>query len=179
MSEDLLAAAILQEADKVNLMRTMVLHVAYVRQGLERITSELTQREAAHDASKFMPDEFNGFARINRIAREHAYGSEEYRASMATESVALELHYSRNRHHPEYHAERAGGKMPKAEAMTFLDLIEMVCDWRSAYLTYGSKGTWVENVAYQKTRFLPGVWFTAGQWWLIEEVAIWIERLVP
>jgi hypothetical protein len=63
----------------------------------------------------------------------------------------------------------ADGEGHTAAVMGFLDIIEMVCDWRGAYLGYGSQGTWAENIERQRERYAQ--WFSAGQWWLIEQVA--------
>jgi hypothetical protein len=94
--------------------------------------------------------EFAGFARINAIARVHKFGSEEYKASMQQEKATINLHFSRNSHHPERPkligeaAESTRGLADDAtywsahtEArMTFLDVIEMVCDWWGARKGY-------------------------------------------
>src|SRR5688500_11853943 len=113
------------DSDKIALIRTMYVHISQVRANLQRITHDLERRSLIHDESKFSADEFDGFARINKIARENAYGSEAYISSMRQESPTIDLHYSRNSHHPEH--------WPYQE-MSWLDLIEMVCDWRSAYI---------------------------------------------
>lgn len=165
--------------DGIQLLRTMTVHLTELRRGIQSITQELDRRALAHDMSKFAADEFAGFARINAAAREHPYGSEEYRAGLRQEKPTIELHYSRNSHHPEHHAAgvlptdptvNIGGKVV-AEGMGFLDLIEMVCDWRAAYLGYGSQGTWGENIERQRERYFKAGWFTSEQWWLIEQVA--------
>lgn len=175
--------------DGVQLLRTYLLHCRYVRRGLARITTALTERAEAHDDSKLFADEFAGFSRINKAAREHPYGSDEYRAGLKQEKPTIELHYSRNRHHPERRklmgeaAETARGLPDDATywaardhaEMTFLDLIEMVCDWRGAYLGYGSQGTWAENMQRQRDRYDKE--FTPAQWWLIDEVAAFVASV--
>lgn len=155
--------------DEIQLIRTVLAHRDYVRLGLQAIMHDLEHRALEHDISKLSPDEFSGFARINKAAREHPYGSEEYRAGLRQEKPTIDLHYSRNRHHPEFHA------IP-AETMTFLDIIEMVCDWWSAYKTYGSQGTWEENIDKQVERF--GSTLNAGQAWLVRQISTWIAKRV-
>jgi hypothetical protein len=172
--------------DGVQLLRSYLLHCRYVRRGLRRIERALSERAEAHDDSKLMADEFAGFTRINKAARLNPYGSPEYRAGLKQEKPTIDLHYSRNRHHPE-HAKLAGEAaetkrgLPDdatywaartAAEMDFLDLIEMVCDWRGAYLGYGSQGTWEENMVRQRERYKDR--FSAGQWWLIDEVAAFV-----
>lgn len=184
MSEELI-----DPVDGVQLLRSYLLHCRYVRRGLDRIGRALSDRAESHDDSKLFADEFAGFSRINKAAREHPYGSEEYRAGLRQEKPTIDLHYSRNRHHPE-HA-KALGEQAEAERglpddftywsahakgeMHFLDLIEMVCDWRGAYLGYGSQGTWEDNMLRQHERY--GQRFNSAQWWLIDQVAAFVAEV--
>ncbi|MGB3545543.1 MAG: DUF5662 family protein, partial [Saprospiraceae bacterium] len=50
------------------------------------------------------------------------YGSEEYNNNLKSIGTALKHHYENNRHHPEFFKEGYLG-------MTFIDMIEMICDW--------------------------------------------------
>ena len=174
--------------DGVQLLRSYLLHCRFVRRGIERVRRELSERAEAHDDSKLMSDEFAGFSRINAAARLHPYGSEKYRAGLRQEKTTIDLHYSRNSHHPEFYGSDkediqdhdirltpSSGK-PRAEHMTWLDLIEMVCDWRGAYLGYGSQGSWEDNMERQHKRYQG--WFTNEQWWLIDQVASFVASEV-
>lgn len=166
--------------DAIQLIRARTQHVNFVQEGLLVIAQALQRRGLVHDRSKFSADEFAGFCRINAVAREHPYGSAEYRAGLKQEKPTIELHYARNSHHPEHHDEAEAGSKgtwedrTRVEAMGFLDIIEMVCDWRSAYLAYGSQGTWEENMDRQRERYKD--WFSSGQWLLLEQVAAFIGR---
>lgn len=164
--------------DALQLVRTMTQHIDLVQEGMLAIRQDLERREMVHDRSKFSADEFAGFTRINRVAREHPYGSPEYRAGLKAEAETVSLHYKRNSHHPEHHRvlEWAEPHMWKAEQMGFLDIIEMVCDWRSAYLTYGSQGTCEENIERQRERYKDR--FSEGQWWLIGQMANFVAGAV-
>lgn len=168
--------------DGVQLLRSYLLHCRYVQRGINHVARALNERADRHDDSKLLADEFSGFSRINKAAREHPYGSSEYRAGLKQEKPTIDLHYSRNSHHPEFYGTDAKPEPPESETrvtigtgrfladrMTWLDLIEMVCDWRGAYLAYGSQGTWAENMQRQRDRY--NGWFTAEQWWLIEQLA--------
>lgn len=156
--------------DGIQLLRTIAAHRDYVRRGMLLLTQEIEMRALVHDISKLSADEFAGFSRINRAAREHPYGSDEYRAGLKAEKPTIALHYSRNTHHPEHWTPDAF--QGDASLMGFLDLIEMVIDWRSAYLTYGSQGTWEENMGRQFDRY--GLQFSSAQWWLINQVSAWL-----
>ena len=175
----------LNALDGVQLLRSYLIHCRYVRRGLLKVARELEARAEAHDDSKLLADEFAGFSRVNMAAREHPYGSPEYRAGLKQEKPTIDLHYSRNSHHPEFYGTDAKPEPPDteervtigtgrflADRMTFLDIIEMVSDWRGAYLGYGSQGTWDENMARQRQRYQG--WFTESQWWLIEQVSAFL-----
>ncbi len=153
--------------DAIQTLRTIIQHRDYVRSAMLSVQHDLERRALVHDISKLSVDEFDGFTRINRAAREHPYGSDEYRAGLRQEKPTIDLHYSRNTHHPECHK-------PASGTMGFLDIIEMVCDWRAAYLAYGSQGSWAENMQRQRDRF--GEVLSAGQWWLVEQVAGYLVR---
>jgi hypothetical protein len=162
------------------LLATMERHVSHVRDSLARIRHELELRGIRHDRSKYSSEEFPGFARINATARRHPYGSDEYKASLAAERPTVERHTRENSHHPEAHDERwrwpERVSIIRYEQMPWLDIIEMVCDWRAAWEAYGKQGTWEGNIVKQRERFPEGEAFTEGQWWLIFEVADWLDE---
>jgi len=123
---------------------TIIRHINLVQRFMNRIAQALEKRALIHDQSKFSEDEFGGFVQINRIAREHKYGSPEYKESLK-QVDAVEKHYSRNSHHPEYHPGGVGD-------MSLFDIIEMVCDWKAAAETY-SQSTLEESLPIQVERF--------------------------
>ena len=149
--------------DGVQLLRTLALHNRHVEGGLLLIRQELERRGHNHDTSKLTPEEFAGFSRINAAAREFPYGSPEYKAGLDAERSVVDLHYSRNSHHPEHHELRKMG---------WLDIVEMVADWRAAWIAYGSQGTWEENLARQFMRYNEA--FNDAQWWLVRQVAAFL-----
>lgn len=153
------------ERDDLKALATIIRHRDSVRLNVKLLTDELSTRALAHDLSKLAVDEVEGFARINSAAREHAYGSAEYKASMDSEKGpggCIALHFSRNSHHPEFHA--------SPRSMGFLDIIEMVLDWKAAADTYG-KQSLREGMVHHRARFD----FAPEQWWLIESIVDWIE----
>lgn len=151
--------------DELLALATIMRHRDALRLNAQRLIHELERRSLAHDLSKLSTDEIEGFVRINRAAREHAYGSEEYVESMRREKAptgCITLHLSRNSHHPEFHE--------NDRDMGWLDIIEMVLDWKAASDTYG-KNTLRDGLAVHRERFE----FTEAQWWLIEQVVDWLE----
>jgi len=174
--------------DAIGLLRSYSRHRDFVRLALLYVTQDIQRRSAIHDASKMRDDEFSGFSRINAIARVNKFGSDEYKASMKQEKATIDLHFSRNSHHPERpkllgeQAEVQRGLpddftywMARDTArMTFLDVIEMVCDWWGARKGYGDSRTWQESVELNfKSK---GVLLSPEQLWLSREVAIFLEK---
>lgn len=177
--------------DAFGLLRSYSRHRDFVRLALLHVMQDIERRSLTHDASKMLDDEFAGFVRINATARVNKFGSEEYKASMKQEKPTIQLHFSRNSHHPERPgllgeaAEDARGfpddatywAHRDASRMTFLDIIEMVCDWWGARKGYGDTRTWNASVALNfesKGKYLSG-----GQLWLAREVAIFLGTLEP
>ncbi|MCP3961367.1 MAG: hypothetical protein GY719_26260 [bacterium] len=151
--------------DTANLIGSHLRHWAFVRLGLLKIRQDLERRGEEHDLSKLNPDdELAGFSRINATAREHPYGSDEYKAALAAEQPTIASHYGANSHHPEHHRTPA--------EMGWLDLVEMVCDWKAAQMAYGRQ-SWSKSMQVNRGRW--GGKFTAGQWWLIEQVAAFLD----
>lgn len=178
------------EQDQIALLRSWLQHTAYLRSTLGKVAALMQDRAEVHDLSKLSTDEFEGFARINRVAREQKFGSPEYAESMQREKATIDLHFSRNRHHaerPRLIAEAAESErgLPDdatyhyavaASAMTWLDIVEMVCDWRAAQLGYGDNSrTWDENVELNLS--LKGKYLSEWQIALVRSVAATIGEL--
>jgi hypothetical protein len=147
---------------------TMHRHLVFLREGLMRIQHELERRGLVHDNSKYSSEEFPGFARINATARQHPYGSQEYKDSLNAERPTIDHHMKENSHHPEYF-EFNGMTL---EDMDWLDIVEMVCDWWSANQTYGKQTPWADNMKIQEKRFD----WSPEQWWLINQVSDFLTQ---
>lgn len=175
--------------DAFGLLRSYSRHRDFVRLALLFVIQDIERRSLIHDASKMLDDEFSGFARINAVARVQKFGSEEYKTSMKGERPTIDLHFSRNSHHPErpallgekaeadrglpddftYWAARDGSRM------TFLDVIEMVCDWWGARKGYDDPRSWRDSVELNfkaKAKYL-----SREQLWLAREVAEFLDAL--
>ena len=124
------------------------------------MASELRRRAQVHDRSKLSEEEFDGFVKISQVAREHAFGTPKYMASL--QNGAVQRHYANNSHHPEHHE--------RPEYMGWLDIIEMVIDWRVSSRSYGD-GDFKRVLEVQKTRHL----FNDEQWWRIKQVDGWLQ----
>lgn len=176
-----------EPVDAIRLLRSYIAHRAYLAEGIGLVGAALTRRATIHDLSKLQDDEFAGFSRINAAARIHKFGSPEYAEGMQRERGVIDLHFTRNRHHPERpklkgeQAETERG-LPDdatywaahtAAQMTFLDVIEMVCDWWAARKGYNDTRPWLESVELNFTA--KGKHLTEHQLWLARDVAAFLE----
>lgn len=104
---------------------------------LARVTSygeELIERAKLHDASKFSPAEHIPYVWLTEYYRCRVTGEPfSYPAGMAEHvDRAIRHHVTSNRHHAEFHAD--------PNAMSEVDLIEMVCDWTAMAQEFGEDG---------------------------------------
>lgn len=176
--------------DGTRLLASFTRHVQFVREGLHLVTGELERRGIVHDASKMLADEFAGFSKINAHARIHKFGSPEYRAGLADQSATINLHYGRNTHHPEGASLRGvgaakgsmfddphhpGSEVPEAPEndMTFLDVIEMVCDWWGARKGYNDERPW--PIAVQMSIQTKAKYLKPWQLELVHSVAAFLD----
>lgn len=177
--------------DRFGLFRSFIRHRAYLADVMGRVARAVEQRAQIHDLSKLQDDEFEGFSRIHAAARIHKFGSPEYAEGLRQERPTIDLHFSRNRHHPERpklmgEAAEVGRGMPDdytywaardGAAMNFLDVIEMVCDWWAASKGYDDARPWSETVKLnlaQKEKYL-----SSEQLWLARDVAAWLAVKAP
>jgi hypothetical protein len=109
-----------------------------------RITNDLFLRAAVHDNSKFGPDEYEAYEKAFPDLQKYAYGSDEFKAALATIRPAIEHHYSVNDHHPEFFEEGING-------MHVVQMIEMLCDWKAA--SERSKTDFVVGLEMNRKRF--------------------------
>ena len=156
--------------DAINLLRSYSRHRDFVRLALVRVQHALAERAIAHDASKLTDDEFAGFSRINQAARVNKFGSPEYAEGMRRERGVIDLHFSRNTHHPEWPSYQGDeGDRPE---ISFLDVIEMVCDWWGARKGYDDPRSWADSVKLNLET--KGKFLTPEQRWLAEQVAAFL-----
>lgn len=120
-------------------------HIKRVSQLLNKMISELMCRIQEHDTSKLYPPEKEIFDIYTPKLKGSTYGSEEYKTFLKEMNVALKHHYEFNQHHPEYYQEGING-------MNLIDLIEMLCDWKSATERHAD-GNIDKSILINKDRF--------------------------
>ena len=154
----------------------IVKHISCVQEAMLHCVDELRKRLLVHDASKFEQDELIGVARFEQMPEGLEYGSPEYKAEMAKVMEGnnfFELHAARNDHHPEHYDVPEQGV--DLGMMGVFPLMEMVCDWAGAHLTYGNTGGWTASVKTNIDKHN----FSESQQWVIRDIAGFLMRKIP
>ena len=100
-------------------------HKFFVIMGMARVCCKLMKSAIVHDMSKYSKAEYDGFKKLITVFRNTQYGTPEYSAILEKERDTINLHYSRNKHHPEFHKNGL-------DDMDFYLLTEMIVDWRAS-----------------------------------------------
>lgn len=107
-------------------------HIGKVQARMTEATANLMRRSGVHDASKLQEPERSGYMQMAARLKSAAYGSDEYKASLADAKPTIDHHYAHNSHHPEHHPNGISG-------MSLLDVLEMLCDWKAASERHGGR----------------------------------------
>ena len=92
-----------------------------------RVCIKVMKRARVHDMSKYSKEEAPYFAAATST-KNVVYGSEQYKRDVEVNlKPALDHHYKLNSHHPQHFKDGVKGMQP-------LDVIEMLCDWKSSTL---------------------------------------------
>lgn len=120
-------------------------HIRNVQKYMGKLTEILTRRAFNHDATKLQEEEKPYFDEYTPKLKTLEYGSEEYKKSLVELKVALDHHYSKNSHHPEYYKNGIDG-------MNLIDICEMLCDWIAA-VERNKNGNIKRSMEENKKRF--------------------------
>ena len=93
------------------------------------IAQMIKLRGEEHDVSKLSPVEFPVYSRAIGEFEKYSFGSDGYEKAKESIKQATDHHYKLNRHHIEYFSDGIDG-------MNLIDLIELLCDWKSATLNH-------------------------------------------
>lgn len=113
-------------------------HIDNVRKFIFKICYKLHLRGIDHDKSKLVEPELSVLGKFTPKLAKTTYGSEKYKEFLREMRPALDHHYSKNRHHPEYfypEVENDEGK-DEISCMNLVDLVEMICDWKAATMRH-------------------------------------------
>lgn len=100
-------------------------HIKNVSDSIHTVIEFLKLRAVLHDMTKLAPPELEYFDKYTPMLKTLTYGSDEYKQALKDLKPALDHHYAKNRHHPEYFENGIDG-------MNLVDIIEMFSDWFSA-----------------------------------------------
>jgi hypothetical protein len=120
-------------------------HIETVRNTLNVCVCELLLRGEQHDQSKLQSPEREMFDEYTPLLRASTYDSEEYKGFLAGMAPALAHHYANGRHHPEHFENGIRG-------MNLIDVLEMLCDWRSSTLRHAD-GDIFKSIEINQKRF--------------------------
>ena len=152
-------------------------HKVLVAKYIERVPDEYLpksdkiKRAIEHDVTKFNDDEFTAYAK-----KHWASLHPKMRLTPAEKreiDKAKELHYKRNRHHPEHFDTGKFKDMVDATRMSIEDLAEMVADWCAESEEFGT-----DPREFAKKNIGKKWYFSGGQESVIYDLidAIWSRR---
>lgn len=109
-------------------------HQQEVQRLLINFATMLLERAKEHDASKLESPEREIFIEYTPKLKGSTYGSDEYKEFLKAMKPALDHHYCKNRHHPEFNTLNCfdQGMESPVTAMNLFDVVEMLCDWLAA-----------------------------------------------
>lgn len=128
-----------------DVIRSTAGHIRRVGILLTEQAADLNRRAVVHDESKWSPEEWPAFEAATPQLAGLTYGSDEYKAALASIKPALANHYAKNGHHPEHHKNGV-------DDMTLADLMEMLCDWKAAGERHDN-GCIHRSIAHNTERF--------------------------
>jgi hypothetical protein len=120
-------------------------HIRIVAEYIDGMSDQLTIRALLHDKSKLSGTEKEGFDKYTPRLKNTTYGSDKYKEYLKEMNGILQLHYAKNRHHPEHFEDGIKG-------MTLIDLVEMICDWKAATLRH-KDGNILKSLDINQKRF--------------------------
>lgn len=110
-------------------------HIWLVAKYLNIFACELLKRATLHDASKLEEPEASIFEKYTPLLKSTTYGSDEYYALLKEMKPALDHHYFKNKHHPEFNDYNGFSFQTLNDpirSMNLIDIVEMICDWLAA-----------------------------------------------
>jgi len=120
-------------------------HIKEVDKYISLLIRGLGYRKSCHDFSKLEEPEKSIFDEYTPKLKECTYGSKEYQNHLKNMNVALNHHYSNNRHHPEHFQNGI-------KSMNLVDICEMMADWKAATLRHAN-GDILKSIDINQTRF--------------------------
>ena len=113
---------------------------------LAPIIQELVLRAVNHDDSKLKDGELPAYASAQESFETTPFGTPEYQAIKDGIMPTIKEHYKKNSHHPEHYENGIAG-------MDLVDLIEMLCDWKSATKNHDVGSTMKKSIEFAVKKY--------------------------
>ena len=128
---------------KQYMLQSTIKMIEYLYQeGREADALELAKRASVHDHSKLCMDEIKQFVQMPIEKK----GKKPNGRLTKEQRKLIEMHWSRNRHHPEFHKDY--------HDMSEIDVLEMVCDWYARACQFESDfGEFVNTIPQERFGF--------------------------
>lgn len=120
-------------------------HINKVKELLNLVALEFTQRGVRHDASKLVDPEKEHFDRETPLLAGLTFNTPEYLESCKRMKPALDHHYANNSHHPQHYENGING-------MDLFDVMEMLYDWKAS-TERGKDGDIMKSIGINAERF--------------------------
>ena len=122
-------------------------HKLRVFQLMAKLSQEVIRRGYDHDMTKFDAVEFPYYSEAIDDFEKHPFGTDGYKKAKESLGEAVKHHYAHNRHHPEHFPDGIKG-------MNLIDLLEMLCDWKSATQNHPEKpGDLKKSIAWATEKY--------------------------
>lgn len=120
-------------------------HKKNVSNKMKILIDDMILRSVSHDDSKLVSPEKEIFDEFTPKLKDSTYMSDEYKGFLKEMQVALDHHYSENRHHPEHFKNGI-------HDMNLVDILEMLADWKAASERH-ENGDILKSIELNKDRF--------------------------
>ncbi len=130
-------------------------HQQEVAKLLMMFAQELLKRATTHDDSKLLEPERSIFIEYTPKLKSTTYGSEQYKQYLSEMKKALEHHYAKNKHHPEFNDINGFSFQTlndPIKSMDLFDIVEMLCDWMAATKRHAD-GDIGKSITHNEKRF--------------------------
>ncbi len=142
---------LVEELDRLLLIKSVMIHKLVIMKLLDRVICELLKRGLEHDDSKLKEPELGIFSSNIRIFNEmvnyHYIKENDNNELELSIEHGKQLHYDSNSHHPEHYGELG------INGMDLVDIIEMVCDWLGSHERYKNIEEVEKMLSIQYKRF--------------------------
>lgn len=109
---------------------SLIMFDLLLEEGKDELAINFIRRASVHDNSKLLPEEIDALSKIAPLQEDDdGFTNPNYRLNEKQLDL-IRIHWKHNRHHPEF--------FQNINDMTELDILEMICDWHSRSVEFGT-----------------------------------------